>query len=253
MALRVIEHGDMRQPHVANTALWCALFACLALSLNWMTTWPWVVVSPGLSAVVLAILIWVQFVRPWWRRKTLLTPGTIRFIITSRNRRILPYASQDDREHFVNEMIVPSNSEIPIELTFTPSLHFSSTELIFGFIGENLEEKPHVENYFTPFIIRGTMREGSPENNDNHYVDHHQHYHIKATRSYSVGTDFAFGFIVKTHNPGIYDAQITFSGDEAEGNLTLKVRAENEPRAPMQCVMKGHKNCVITSIPVMLK
>jgi hypothetical protein len=196
-----------------------------------MTTWPWVVVSPGLSAVVLAILIWVQFIRPWSRRKKLLTPGTIRFIITSRNRRILPYASQDDREHFIKELVVPSNKEIPIELTFTPSLHFSSTELAFGFVGENLDEKPTIKKYFTPFIIRGKIREGNPEDNENHYVDHHQFYHIKANRTYSVGTDFAFGFIIETHNPGTYDAQVIFSGDEAEGNLKLKVRVENEPRS----------------------
>jgi hypothetical protein len=73
-------------------------------------------------------------------------PGTIRFIITSRNRRILPYAYQDDRDHFVNELTVPSNSEIPVELTFTPSLHFSATDLTFGFVGENLDGKPHKKN-----------------------------------------------------------------------------------------------------------
>jgi hypothetical protein len=65
-----------------------------------------------------------------------------------------------------------------------------------------------------------------------------------------VGTDFAFGFIMETHNPGIYDAQVAFSGDEVEGNLKLKVRVENEPRKSMRCVMKEHKNCVITSIPM---
>jgi hypothetical protein len=78
------------------------------------------------------------------------------FLITSLARFPLPYALQDDKEHFVKELVVPPNTEVPIQIVLEPKVSFMQHELSFG-CDESLadENKPSATEYFVPFVMKG--------------------------------------------------------------------------------------------------
>jgi hypothetical protein len=144
-------------------------------------TWPWPIASAIFSATALVLIGYVQIFRPWRRRRKLKRPFRAYFLITSLGRFPLNYVLQDDQEHFVKELVVPSNSEIPIQIVLEPKLSFMQHELYFG-CDESLadEKKPRATEWFVPFVRDGVRRSGKPDaEHPGHYTDYNGFYHVR--------------------------------------------------------------------------
>jgi hypothetical protein len=209
---------------------------------------PFAAAGAVFSFTMLGIFCYVQFARPALTRRKLRKPCGMYFNVTSSDRRILEYVSQDAREHLLQELVVPGRSKLVLEILFKPKLHFQIDELIIGFDGTGDRQKwPKIEKFLNRFIVRGKRQESTPETNENHYIDHHLHYHIKEPHSFTVGTDHTVGFAIETRDAGSYSVIAMFSGGEVEGFLRLPFRVENAPHSKMKCVTAGHKNCEIVA------
>ena len=216
-----------------------------------IATQPFAAAGAVLSFTMLCIFCYVQFARPLWTRHSLRRPCDMFFAITSSDRRSLGYISQDTREHLLQDIVVPSHSKLILEILFKPKLHFQIEELIIGFDGMGDRQRwPKIEKFVNRFVIRGKRQEGSPETNDDHYIDHHFHYHIKESRNFTIGTDHTAGFAIETRDPDLYSIIAMFSGGEVEGFLRLPFRVENAPHSGMKCVSAGHKNCILMALPL---
>lgn len=78
--------------------------------------WPmYAAMLAGLTLVVsltmLTLFLWVNFGRPWNRARLLKRPCDVHFQIRSLQTRSIPYAKQDDLDHRVKELVLPSHSE----------------------------------------------------------------------------------------------------------------------------------------------
>jgi hypothetical protein len=197
-----------------------------------------------MALLAFGIIVYVNFTRPWLRRKKLLRPGSIYFVIPDK-RQELEYINQDNRTHIVTELVLPARQRVQIQLSFEPKLHFEVIDLQFTFTGGDLEKKPRVVEYFNPFVRVGKRRAGSPANDESHYINQEYGYHIRESRIFSVNNTVAYGYWIETLDPGTYTASMVFVGDEVEGILELTVRVEEAPNSEMTCAYKQHKNCKI--------
>jgi hypothetical protein len=86
------------------------------------------------------------------------------------------YAPQDDDEHILTEITLPSNREVIVDMRLECKLAFSYTELIIGCMGE-LAAKPYPVKYFNMFIAVGDGQIVEP-GQSGHYIDKHKYYHV---------------------------------------------------------------------------
>src|SRR5690242_17998632 len=86
--------------------------------------WPWPIISALCSAAALILLAYIQIGRIWIRRLRLLRPFRAYFLIPRHEEFALDYAVQDNRAHFVKELILPPNSEVAIQIVLEPRLSF---------------------------------------------------------------------------------------------------------------------------------
>lgn len=103
---------------------------------------------------------------------------------------------QDNKEHYVDTLALPSNAMVPILIWYKPRLNFHESEQYFGCEGES-ERKPIPFRYFNPFVIDG-VRETSPKENPLHYRDFHQYYHIRTDKPRTKDEKYISGFKLKT-------------------------------------------------------
>lgn len=136
---------------------------------------------------------------------------------------------------FVSELHVPPNAELSIQLRLRPLFHYSQSEFIFGFAGDDLSAKPEIESYLNTFISRGLKKKQSPETHDSHSVDYNGSYHIKETRDLVTTTTYSYGFIIKTKKPGRYPVvviAITDCGEAIPKEPVVLVVEERHARTP---------------------
>src|ERR1043166_4813876 len=93
-----------------------------------LATWPWSMIAAILAGGSLLVAGHTQIVRPRLRRRKLKQPFRAYFLVTSLERFPLDYVPQDDREHYVKELVVPPNSEIPIQIVLEPRVSFLQRE-----------------------------------------------------------------------------------------------------------------------------
>jgi len=212
-------------------------------------TWPWPIISAFFSAAVVSLIGYTQFVRPWRRRCKLKRPFNAHFLITSVGRFPLNYVLQDDREHFVKELVVPPSSEIPIQIILEPRLSFTQHEIYFGCNEDLVDEgKPRATEYFVPFISQGVRRSGKPDAaHPGHYTDYNGFYHVRENILYTTDAR-VIGFKLVTKTTGIYPAQIFTVTDDVRGRNDLVIRVEQPAKTKMRCYMKGHRRprCFVT-------
>jgi|SRR5262245_57001392 len=227
------------------------------ISDTWATVaaWPhWAIISAFCSGLALAVLIYVQILRPRIRRLRLKRPVKAYFIITSRDRFELAYVEQDDRQHLVRELVVPANSEITVQILLIPKLTFLQREIYFGCDESlNSKEKPYATEWFNPFVLKGVRRSGKPDaDHPGHYTDYNGFYHAREDHLYT--TDHrAIGFKLVTGAVGIYHAQVYLVTDEVRGRADLVIRVEQPPTTKMRCRQKSHWRCSITPLPISAK
>jgi hypothetical protein len=210
-------------------------------------TWPWPIVSAFFGALAVSLIWYTQIGRPWRRRRKLKRPFNAHFLITSVGRFPLNYVQQDDREHFVKELVVPPNSTIPIQIVLEPRLSFLEREIYFG-CNEGLvdEQKPCAVEWFVPFVREGVRRSGKPDDaHPGHYTDYNGFYHVRQDVLYTKDAR-VIGFKLVTKATGIYPAQIFTVTDDVRGRADLVIRVEQPPKTKMRCYIKGHGRCFVT-------
>src|SRR6266536_5695340 len=208
--------------------------------------------SPWDKAAILSLLVLLayllkEFAFPIIRRWRLRTPCDLFFVITSKEKYILTYAIQDEvLEHTTRKLIVPSNSEIYVQILLEPRLAFTASQYFFGFKGSP-STRPLVKRWFIHFRKEG-IKEGSPGNPPSHYIDHHDLYHIKEPLDLPANDPFTTGFIVQTRGPGHYKAQLILY---VEGNtrvLSLPFYVKDKPHGRMRCYL--HFFCHVRASPL---
>jgi hypothetical protein len=213
-----------------------------------LATWPWSMIAAILAGGSLLVAGHTQIVRPRLRRRKLKQPFRAYFLVTSLERFPLDYVLQDDREHYVKELVVPPNSEIPIQIVLEPRVSFLQRELYFG-CDEHLvdKEKPRATEYFVPFVIEGVRGRGKPDaDHPGHYIDYNGFYHVREDYLYTKDTR-VIGFKLRTGATGTYPAQIYTQTDDVRGRAELTIKVERPAKTKMRCVMKAHrsKGCVV--------
>lgn len=174
------------------------------------------------------------------RQRQLREPCEVHFWIPKTEHGLIGYVQQGADSHMADILVLPSDSEIQIGLWMRPKLIFAESSWYFGFEGA-LGDKPEPIRYYNPLIYDGIARENSPQQDRTHYIDIHRYYHVIEDRSRLPSEVYVSGFIVRTHKPGNYLAQVFFHGDEARGLLKLHVSVEQPMVTETICV--EHPNC----------
>jgi hypothetical protein len=232
--------------HVEGNAVeypWRLLGVAGGVMLAEMAKWPWGMFGVWIGATALAGFLWVHFGRPIRRHARLKHPCDVHFQIRSITSRLQPYARQDSRSHRVRELVLPSFSEVEIEIGCRPKLPFTEREQIFGCDGD-LDKKPYATQCIIHFVETG-KRVWIPGEDEGHYTDVHKNYHRVTGRSRNLGTHFVTGFKLVTRNPGKYKASFFFLTDEREGVAELSILVEDLPETCMVCEDPNHWECGI--------
>ena len=183
------------------------------------------------------LLAYIQILRPWIRRLRLLRPFRAYFLIPAREEFALDYAHQDNRAHFVKELIVPPNSEVSIQIVLEPRLSFLQRELYFG-CNEALADKtkPAATEWFVPFVVKEVRGTGKPDaSNPGHYIDYNGFYHVREDYLYTRDTR-VIEFKLATGAVGTYPAQIYAVTDDVRGKAELVINVEEAPTKKMRCL-----------------
>jgi hypothetical protein len=185
---------------------------------------PWPMIAAVAGVVTLIFVAWVNFGRPFRRRRKLKKPVIAEFVVPSAKHHACDFAEQDNREH-------------------TPRLNFESTEISMGCVGA-IHKIPYATEYFNQFIKEGAGQQIKPGPGNRHYLDKHNYYHIRDNnpRRWTVGGCLSVALKIKTSGPGRYPVEVHLPGDEIEGKVDdLMIVVEDNPTTLMPCTDKQHR------------
>ena len=165
------------------------------------------------------------------------TAAEAHFVIHKRSAQKVDWAEQDDTDHYLKEITLPSNSENTIDIAITPLMHFKSSAVLFGCQSStNLDAKPYAIRQENHFILEGADKICEPGKHPDHAITTSLYYQVRGERSWSVGTDSIRGFTIKTRIPGDYEMQYCFTGGDVEGVATLTIHVVDD--APIVKLVK---------------
>jgi hypothetical protein len=203
----------------------------------------WIVAATFLAGGTLVAYLIIEFVLPAWRRRRLKHPCEVHFNVPGRHEGVeLTYAVQDDRTHHVDELVLPANSEVAIEIIYLPKLPFYESMIAFGCEG-NIDDKPYAIECFNRFNIKGKSR-WVPGEDDGNKLTRQKYYHIDRNEHRNIGTHRVVGYKLKTGSAGVFETRVFFMTDETEGRATLTIRVEDEPKTLMRCKL-DHWDCYV--------
>jgi hypothetical protein len=208
-------------------------------------------ISVLISLIVLSVIVYVNFVRPFIRRRKLKFPVEAWFVIPSKKHHGCDFAVQDKQEHLTKVAVVPRDSEVILDFRFKPRVFFSSSEITIGCEDEH-DSAPVATEYFNRFVEKGDGKIVVPGPGNRHYIDKHGFYHYRETpRNWSSKTIGAMAFKFRTRRPGRYAIDIYFLGDEVEGkNSELIVQVEDSPQTVMRCTEPKHRRLLCTKVGI---
>jgi hypothetical protein len=93
---------------------------------------PWTIFAALAAAVGAAVVIYSTFFQPRLRRNNLKSPCIAWFEIVRSSQHLVSYAEQDDREHGVYELTLPTNALAEIEILYRSKISFLASEIYFG-------------------------------------------------------------------------------------------------------------------------
>lgn len=211
-----------------------------------VTEGPWAILGAVVGCLILLITGCDVFLRPIWHRYRLKNGFFCSFSIPSTQLRTLDYVIQDDDAHQTKELIIPSNSEVEIEILFWCPAKTILSEFYFGCLQDKgtpdeLERKPRAVAYTNRFMERGAVEE-TPETNRNRYTDQHKYYHVRREWPLVKNEVYSIGFKLKTIKSGDYRADIHFTTDEVKAVVDdLIIRVEDHPVSKMKCILRAHR------------
>jgi hypothetical protein len=166
--------------------------------------------APSVAAIAACLVFWVNWCRPYLREQRMKRP--FRALMVGPPRPI--------GDRMVNELTAPPDSEFSIQMSIVPRIDYEQHDVVFGFFGDQ-EHRPIPIRGFNEFIKTGKRRDQSPENNENHFIDENDNYHIRETRTLTKGNAYRAGYLVQTREPGCYPIRlevITECGDGCSMN-----------------------------------
>lgn len=145
----------------------------------------WSIAAAIFSGLSLLTIWYINFVKPRRKSRLLQRATKSHFLVPSAALHDCDYASQDDKEHTLNELTLPPNSEFIIDLIIRIHAPISFSEIVIGFKGEP-DKKPYFTKYYNRYISIRKGREVDPsmETSDD-YVDKHFYYQRRQQRSFT--------------------------------------------------------------------
>jgi hypothetical protein len=197
-----------------------------------------------LAGATFIVVCYINFGRPAKRFRELERPVSAYFVIPAKADHGCEFASQDDEEHRVKKITLPTNSEVIVDLVLNPRLHFIASEVYFGCwedTNNKRSRRPYAMEYLNRFIETGARRHIIPGQGNSHEIDKHHFYHVKDPSQWSIGDDITVGFKMITYEPGVFPVRMFFRGDAREGKSDdLIIHVEGYPQARMPCVRPEH-------------
>lgn len=152
------------------------------------------------------------------------------------------FAKQDDLDHELKTIVLPSNSTVIVDLVFKPRTFFRATEYYLGCDGDGANTKPVITRYLNRFIEKGDGKEIIPGPGNKHMIDVYGYYHKRDDQIFSVSTPIATAFVLETKSSGSYQFNINFTGDEFRGQIRdLMIVVEDTPKTVMRCAIRKHR------------
>jgi len=187
-----------------------------------------------------------EFVYPSYRRWRLKKPARAYFIITSKDRFDLKYAVQDEHEHRLEVLVLPSHTnDLLLHVVLEAKFAYVQNYLEFVFEGEDGHAKPLFNYWHHPFVKTGDITR-KPGEYPGHYIDYNDNYHIDGARPMVKGQWQTSAFKITTRDPGIYYLKICTPADGVDGvaegtrgAIGLRVRVEDHPTTNMKCLEHG--------------
>jgi len=201
----------------------------------------------GLAATVtLAAYLFIELVKPAWRRHQLRHPCHVYFNIMRPNEGDVPYVQREGKSHHLKELVLPPNYETEIELIYLPKLAFFESEIAFGCEIDNPDGKPYAFECFHRFAMPGKGKaHWIPGVDEGHTLTRHKFYSITRNKPRNTGTHFIVGFKFRTEKVGVFPMKLYFLTNEIEGSADLTVRVEERPTTSMKCYVKEHGECYV--------
>lgn len=199
------------------------VLAGLAMSTGqlWLTG-----VAVGLSASILAVQAWVNFIRPAIRKRKMKSPYSVSFKL-----------GLSGDAPTAQELTVPAYSEAQIDLRILSHLSYAEHEITVGFEGQE-DERPLIRYVSQKFVKVGLLKKRVPGIDEGHYVDYNDNYHIKTRAERLAGRHSALGFMVKTRKPGRYPISVEVATDAGEACsrnkpiLIVEAKPKRKPPKP---------------------
>ena len=99
-----------------TTLYWIGFWAILSIVFNMIGT-DWGIIASVIAAVILVAGVLCAFGK--WLCHKLVPLCEAHFVIPDKQRAIIPYVQQDNREHKTNCLILPPDSEVPVLLVMS--------------------------------------------------------------------------------------------------------------------------------------
>lgn len=214
------------------------------LAMAWEIKSNWEVLAAAAAVAVLLLSAWTEIIDPMRRRRALKRPCRAFFHINEYRLGDLGYVVQDDEAHNVKEIVLPSNSEVEVEVAYCPTIPFRVHRSVFGVDGDP-NDKPLPLERFTRFVAEGKGKaHWIPGVDPTDSIDRWGNYHYDSQiPGRAVDSWYTMGFKLKTQSAGVYKAWIGFLTDEVDGNGLLSIRVEDSPRTRMTC--SSHRACKV--------
>jgi hypothetical protein len=225
------------------SSFWCAVSA-----------WRWDIIG-GVSSVIatlltLVIVFYLNSFEQLRRRRRLMHPGEAYFIIPSSIHHVCSYAVQNELEHLARTIVLPSHTDVIVDLALRPFMQFDTTETAVGCDGD-LSKKPFAFEYYNRFVVSGHRRHVIPgkDKSFDDYLDKHHYYHTVEESRFNAGNVKAIGFNIRTLSPGTYKMNIYFGGSTVRGEFAgLTIVVSDRMVDLMRCVdpKHQHRDCAVS-------
>jgi len=211
---------------------------------------PFAILGGIAAATTLVAYLFIEFVKPRWRRYRLRHPCHVYFNIMRPDEGEVPYVQRDGKSHHLKELTLPPNCEVEIELIYLPKLEYFESEIMFGCEVENPDGKPYAFECFHRFNMPGKGKDHwIPGVDEGHSITRHKFYQIVRNRPRNTGTHRIVGFKFRTEKVGIWPMKLYFIMPELEGSADLTVRVEERPQTSMRCQLNEHGECYVYPTP----
>lgn len=159
-----------------------------------MSEGPWTIAGTTLAAIILAITaigLGIQIYAEFFARRkreakrldALKHPADAYFVIHKRAAHTIDWAEQDEADHYLKEITLPSNSEITVDIAIHPLTHFNSSAILFGCQDStNLDGKPYAIRQENHFILEGADKICEPGKHPDHAITTSLYYQVRGEK-----------------------------------------------------------------------